>query len=280
MNSSVRSLIRGVAVIAILGDIPSTRADDEPGPALPAKEKFHLYLLIGQSNMAGRGAVESQDKVAHPRVLKFTKDNKWAPAVDPLHFDKPHVAGVGLGSSFARAMADADPSIVVGVIPCAVGGTPLKRWQKGGDLYAQALDRARAAMKDGTLWGVLWHQGEGDGGRPQTANSYAKRLAQMIADLRSELATADPAVDKLVPFVAGELGEFLVDQRPDGEPTYYAVVNQQIATLPTRAPNTAVASSAGLTHKGDQVHFDSASLRAFGKRYATAMQQLQAAEKK
>ena len=31
---------------------------------LPAADTdFHLYLLIGQSNMAGRGKVELQDKV-------------------------------------------------------------------------------------------------------------------------------------------------------------------------------------------------------------------------
>src|SRR5262245_33767010 len=82
-------------------------AATEPAAALPAKEKFHLYLLIGQSNMAGRGTVEEQDKRPHPRVLMFTKENTWAPAVDPLHFDKPAAAGVGLGSSFGRAMADA-----------------------------------------------------------------------------------------------------------------------------------------------------------------------------
>jgi hypothetical protein len=28
---------------------------------LPPKEQFHLFLLVGQSNMAGRGVVEEQD---------------------------------------------------------------------------------------------------------------------------------------------------------------------------------------------------------------------------
>src|SRR5687767_14018933 len=57
-----------------------------------AKGKFHLYLLIGQSNMAGRGAVEEADKKPLPRVFMFTKEKAWAPAVDPQHFDKP-IAG-------------------------------------------------------------------------------------------------------------------------------------------------------------------------------------------
>src|SRR5262245_12054013 len=167
---------------------------------LPAKEKFHLYLLIGQSNMAGRGAVEEQDKIVHPRVMKFTADKTWAPALDPLHFDKP-IAGVGLGSSFGRTMADADATITVGLIPCAVGGTPLSRWEKDKDLYKQAVVRAKAAMNDGTLKGILWHQGEGDSGREDTANSYGDRLAQMVVDLRAELGAGE------APFVAGQLGE-------------------------------------------------------------------------
>ena len=45
---------------------------------LPAADAdFHLYLLIGQSNMAGRGKIELQDKVAVPRVLMLNKANEW-----------------------------------------------------------------------------------------------------------------------------------------------------------------------------------------------------------
>ena len=62
---------------------------------------FHLFLLAGQSNMAGRGDVEEQDRVPHPRVFMLTKNNEWKPAVDPLHFDKS-VAGVGLGKTFVK----------------------------------------------------------------------------------------------------------------------------------------------------------------------------------
>ena len=250
---------------------PTSSPAAEPETKLPPKEKFHLYLLIGQSNMAGRGAVEAADKVVHPRVFMFTKEKQWAPAVDPLHFDKP-IAGVGLGSTFGRVQADADPAISVGLIPCAVGGTPLSRWQKGGDLYQQAVERAKAAMTVGTLRGILWHQGESDSGQAETAQSYGKRLAQMVANLRAELGAGD------VPFVAGQLGEFLAKPKAAGEPPYHDEVNTQIATLPSTAPRTAVVPSTGLAHKGDKVHFDSPALREFGRRYAAAMQKLQQAK--
>jgi hypothetical protein len=244
----------------------------EPAISLPTKEKFEIYLLIGQSNMAGRGVIEEQDKVPHPRVLTFTKGKAWAPALDPLHSDKA-IAGVGLGSTFGRAMADANPSVTIGLIPSAVGGTPLERWQKGGDLYQQAVDRAKAAMQQGTLRGILWHQGESDSGSMDTAGNYGERLAQMIGDLRAELGAGD------VPFVAGRLGEFLPQTNKDGKPTLYHVVNEQLDTLPERVKNVAVVPSTGLKDKGDHVHFDSAGLREFGRRYAAAMQKLQAAAK-
>jgi Carbohydrate esterase, sialic acid-specific acetylesterase len=39
------------------------------GPSdLPRKSEFHLYLLIGQSNMAGRGEVEELDRINGPRL--------------------------------------------------------------------------------------------------------------------------------------------------------------------------------------------------------------------
>lgn len=236
---------------------------------LPPKEKLHLYLLIGQSNMAGRGVVEAQDKVAHPRILMFTKESDWVLATDPLHFDKS-VAGVGLGSSFARVMAEASPDATIGLIPCAVGGTPLSRWLKGGDLYQQALVRARLALKDGTLKGILWHQGEGDSGNENLASSYGERLAKLVTDLRTDLGAGG------IPFVAGKLGGFLKRADKSGKPSHWPLVNEQIAALPKSVPNTASVESTGLNHKGDTLHFDSPSLREFGKRYADAMKQLQA----
>ena len=56
---------------------------------LPAKKDFHLYLLVGQSNMAGRGKVAEADKRPIPRVMSYSKDGKWVPAVDPFASDPP-----------------------------------------------------------------------------------------------------------------------------------------------------------------------------------------------
>jgi hypothetical protein len=81
--------------------------------------------------MAGRGKVEEQDKTTHPRIWMLSKDNTWVLASEPLHFDKPDVIGVGPGFAFAKALAEADTNVVIGLIPSAVGGSPIEVWEPG-----------------------------------------------------------------------------------------------------------------------------------------------------
>ena len=69
--------------------------------------QLHLYLLISQSNMAGRGEIGAQDTDIHPRVFALDRTNQWTPAADPIHFDKP-IAAVDPGLCFGKTMADRD----------------------------------------------------------------------------------------------------------------------------------------------------------------------------
>jgi hypothetical protein len=235
---------------------------------LPVKAKLHIYLLMGQSNMAGRGKFGPEDKTAHPRVFMFTLENRWEPAVEPITHDKPKMLGVGPGLAFGKFMAEENPGVTVGLVSCAFGGTPLKRWEPGGDLYSNAVERAKLAMRDGTLRGILWHQGESDSGTATNASSYGERLGKMIRAIRTELGSPN------LLFVAGQIGEFLYDRGPDKSP-YARVVNEAIANLPNNVPGTGYAPSKGLTHKGDVLHFDAASQRELGRRYAAEMMRLE-----
>lgn len=230
------------------------------------KEKFHIYLLIGQSNMAGRGRMTAEDRRPREGILMLNADNQWVPAAHPLHTDKP-TAGVGLGISFAETMARHNPGVTIGLIPCAVGGTPLSRWSKGGDLYEAAVARAKIAMEAGQLRGILWHQGEADSSSQKNAASYGERLAKMVADLREELGATD------VPFVAGELGYFFIESPKRGPHT--KVVNEHLKQISQNVPLSACASAEGLDHKGDEVHFSSEALVEFARRYAQLMHKLQ-----
>ncbi len=221
---------------------------------------------MGQSNMAGRGEVTGKYKdESHPRVFVLNKNNDWVPAHHPLHFDKP-VAAVGPGLSFAVKMANQNPGIKVGLIPCAVGGTSINSWQPGGydsatktHPYDDALLRIKLAMKSGVIKGMLWHQGESDS-QPEAANEYISKLQTLIQRVRSISNNAQ------LPVVVGELGRYKLQ---------YQNINTLLNQLPSMVTFTAVASSEGLTDKGDSTHFDSASAEKLGERYAEKMSLLQ-----
>ena len=237
--------------------------------ALPAKEKFHLFLLVGQSNMAGRGTVDEQGRTPHPRVLMLDKAGAWVPAIDPLHFDKP-AAGVGPGKTFATLYADANPGVTVGLIPCAVGGSPIDAW-KAGEFYKptnshpwdDAMQRAQLARKSGSIVGILWHQGESDSNE-KLAPGYGAKLHDLIARIRKELGVPD------APFIVGQMGKFAEAPWNDAR----VQVDRAQQELPGKVKRTAYVSAEGLKHRGDRLHFDSASCREFGKRYFDAFQSL------
>ena len=220
-----------------------------------------LFLLIGQSNMAGRGVVEPRDQVAIPNVYTFTKEKTWSPAIDPLHFDKPNLPGVGIGRSFASFLIAQKAATVVGLIPAAFGGSALVEWTPGSPHYANAVARTKAALalsgKGARLRGILWHQGEADSKLQADATSYRTRFAAMIDQLRKDLDAEN------VPVVVGQLGEFFAGP-------YATTVNEQLAMVPLTVRLSGFVSSQGLKHKGDDVHFDAPALREFGRRYALA----------
>jgi hypothetical protein len=248
-------------VLALLGVSGFLFAD----PALPAPEKFHLFLLAGQSNMAGRGALDAETAKAHPRVLKWTADNQWAPAVDPLHWDKAG-AGAGLAKPFAEIVVEKDPTLTIGLIPTACGGSPISSWTPGGyhdqtksHPYDDCLARAKAAMQNGTLKAILWHQGESDA-TPKSAAVYEEKLRELIARFRKDLGQPE------LPVFIGQLGQF--PDRPWNESQ--AAVDQAHQNVAESVPHVYFISSEGLLSKGDNLHFSTEALREFGKRYADA----------
>ena len=229
-----------------------------------------IYLLIGQSNMAGRGTVTEANRLPSERVWKFTKDGRWAEGVEPIHFDRPNT-GAGPGLAFARALADADKSVEIGLIPCAEGGSPLSRWQPDGDLYSNAVVRARAALATGgRLRGILWHQGEADSWTKENASTYAARLTNMVTHLRAELNAS------YVPFIAGEVGaHYGVSIEKRGGKSFVALVNRQIKEAISHLPAAGWVSAEGLEPGPDGIHFTTESAYELGRRYAREIRRWQ-----
>jgi len=240
--------------------VPNKSANQQPDT------NFHLYLLVGQSNMAGRGVPAALDTTPVPGLLVLAKDKTWQPAREPLHWDKPG-AGTGPGFAFGREMLTGTTGkIRIGLIPAAHGGSSITAWVKGGYHdqtkgypYDEAIERAKEAMKAGVLKGIIWHQGETDS-TPEAEELHLARLKDLVNRFRTELGAPN------LPFVAGELGYFTEE---------YQRMNQVLLQLPSLVPVTAVVSAQGLTDKGDATHFDAGSARELGKRYAQAMLNLQ-----
>jgi len=229
------------------------------------KASFHLYLLAGQSNMAGRGAVSKQDKKVHPRVFVLNRQNRWAPAVDPLHFDKSW-AGVGPGLTFGKVIAEADPNVTIGLIPCAVGGSPISAWKPHAYYqpvnvypYDDAIARCRIATQRGVLKSILWHQGEGDSNATD-GPLYARRLTEVISQFRHDLE-----VPNLL-FVAGTFVDAYIARVAESK-----FVIDAIKTVAKADDNVLWISGAGLPSKDDLVHFNAEGARELGRRYAEAV---------
>lgn len=253
-------------VLAGCGLTVAAAADAAP----PAKEKLHLFLLAGQSNMAGRGAVadlDAAEQAPDPRVLALDAVGEWRPATDPLHWDKS-AAGVGIGKFFGRMIADTQPGVTAGLIPTACGGSSITVWEPGrffdqtqSHPWDDALQRTRRALRDGTLKAILWHQGESDAGG-RNADLYEERLEKLINRFRTELGAPD------LPFIIGQLGRF------DGRPWTPGMgkVDQAHRAVAERVKNVYFVTAGGLTSK-DKLHFDTPSLRILARRYADAYHQ-------
>ncbi len=229
---------------------PETGYDGPP-------EQLHIYLLIGQSNMSGRAPVTDGQKEIPPRTLLLNAANTWEAATHPFNQYSTIRRGLrmqrlGPGYGFAAAMTAADPSVTIGLIVNARGGSGIGEWQRGEKAYDDAVARARAAMATGRLRGILWHQGERNREDP---DGYLERLAELIASLRADLEAPE------LPFVAGQIHNL-------------PAINDQIARLPETVPFTRFASSDGLSTY-DRWHFDTESTVKLGKRYAEAMINLQ-----
>jgi len=230
-----------------------------------ATRAYDLYLLIGQSNMAGRGVVADMDRTGNPNIKTLNREGEWVPAVDPIHFDKP-IAGVGPGRSFAMAVLEQRPSKTIGLIPGAVGGSPISSWEPRGyhestdtHPYDDALERARIALRSGEIKAILWHQGESDS-KETLAPQYKEKLIQLIDRLRTDLG------DPELPVLIGQLGQF--EEKPWDE--WRVMVDKAHREAVQEVNNVFFVSSDGLSHKGDTLHFSAEASREFGSRYAEA----------
>lgn len=231
---------------------------------MPIPQNFWIFIMAGQSNMAGRGIVEPQDTLPNPRILTVNLDNEWVIAKEPLHLYQPKLTGLDSGLSFARELLkNVGDSITIGLVPCAVGGSPIQAWYgdsvfNGVQLFSNFKQKVGMAMKFGTVKGILWHQGESDA-FPEKIPVYKQKLETVLTRIREFLGN-----DSL-PIIMGELGSYT---RPEKRKENWAKINKIIVTVPNDLKNCYVVPTSDLTCNPDYIHFNNKSQRILGKRYA------------
>ena len=215
----------------------------------------HSFLLIGQSNMAGRGAINEVEPIRSGE-LKVLRNGRWLNMYVPVNNDRAF-SGICLAESFALKYQETH-GVTVGLIPCADGGTSLDQWRVGGLLYDHAVMQARLAQRTSTIAGVLWHQGEADCAE-ELYPLYQEKFTHIMNSMRKDLDLYD------VPFILGGLGDFL--KLRSEVLANYPRVNEALLKISQDNPMTGFVSAEGLTSNADNLHFNAKSLREFGLRY-------------
>ena len=220
---------------------------------------MHSFLLIGQSNMAGRGLLSDAHEIDTTRI-RISSNGCWTAMFRPINRDRPF-AGVNLAESFAEAYA-AKHDVDVGLITCAEGNSKLDDWMPGSILYDNAVSCCRLAARTSEIKGVLWHQGECDIPEERRV-TYRARFETFMAALRRDAGLGD------IPFVLGGLGDFLADctQGNQEEDRTYYLLNRELEAIAAHNANVGFVSAVGLGANDDNIHFNSDALYTFGLRY-------------
>jgi len=227
------------------------------------KEGFSMksILLIGQSNMAGRGFIEDVSPIYNEHI-NMLRNGRWQMMAEPINFDR-HVSGIGPAASFAQAWTADHPGESIGIIPCAEGGSSIDEWAIDGLLTRHAISEAKFAMETSELVGILWHQGESDsyGERYKT---YEDKLLSLLKHLREELNAPD------IPIIIGELGHYLGEVGFGKSAVEYKQINEIFSKVAQTEENCYFVTAKGLTANPDGIHINAMSQRKFGLRYYEA----------
>lgn len=255
--------------------------------ALSQDPDFYIFLCFGQSNMEGAAAAEAADTTIDNRfqVLQAVdckdagrKKGEWYPARPPLCRCR---SGLSPADYFGRTLVDRLPAnIRVGIINVSVAGCKIELFDKDhyqsyvktapdwmlnmikaydGNPYGRLVEMAKLAQQKGVIKGFLMHQGESNTNDTAWPRKVKIVYDNLLKDLNLDAATT--------PLLAGET----VHAEQGG---VSASMNAIIAKLPQTIPNAHVISSKGCTDKEDNLHFDAAGFREFGRRYGNKMLEL------
>ena len=277
-------ILSRILVVLFFSTILKANADN-----LQPSDITDLILVTGQSNVTGSQTefdpiLDSVD----PRIFAFTSNNDWEVAdlhqawdVDGWHpgngsiQDPSRTPYNSFAFHFAKKLVQSNPDRVIGLIIAGAPGKGISHWDNSSN-FSQTIDvKALAALNaqgvKSTIDGILWHQGETDWqfngtsdpnatvAEKSHATYYPEKLNALLTNFRNKSWFVPGK-----PFICGETKQAPVNDRlmalnDDSDPWTGCVVGND---LTTREMNLLAEPPVLGTH------FDAASLRVLGGRYA------------
>lgn len=226
---------------------------------------IHSFLMVGQSNMAGRGFIKDVPMICNERI-KVIRNGIWQIMMEPINYDRAY-AGVGPAASFAAAWCRKNEDEEIGLIPCAEGATSLDDWSVDGPLFEHAVFQAKLAQRSSKLEAILWHQGEGDCTQGNH-KLYKEKFLKIVDTFRRELDAPD------IPIIIGGIGDFLGSGWLGSYFPEHTEVNQALIEFASMYKNCYFVTAKGLSPNPDGIHINAVSQRIFGLRYFEAYEKL------
>ncbi|KAL2460284.1 putative carbohydrate esterase [Abeliophyllum distichum] len=245
----------------VAGALRCLSSSSPPTPKHTEKTSSKMSLTARATWLAAgaiiNGVVPPDNTPDPSKVFRLNALLEWEVARDPLHQDidlgKP--CGVGPGMSFANTVKERLG--VIGLVPCAIGGTSISKWEKGGILYENMIKRAKAAVEvggGGEIKALLWYQGESDTYDLKEALMYKERLERLIDNVRADLNIPSlPILEVIIESSDGPLKD--------------VIIKQQKAL---KMPNVVQVDSDGLELNKDKIHLNTDAEVKMGKLLADA----------
>lgn len=169
------------------------------------KTEVDLFMFMGQSNMAGRGAVTRKHPQAAPELIEgagyeyraVSSPDRLHRISEPFGRNENRRNGIDDGkrktgslvTAFVNSYYEGTSTPIVGV-SASKGGSSIDQWQPGGSFLRDAVSRLHAAM-DFLVSAhytvrhryMLWCQGESDGDLFRSAEEYQELFGKMLNEM-------------------------------------------------------------------------------------------------
>ena len=232
--------------------------------AARAGDPVEVFLLAGQSNMAGRA-----DDLGLPAALQLPQDDVLFYYGSSLTTLRPG-SGTDFGPeiTFGRTVADACSTDTFALIKHGTSGTSLSGdWDpSGGATYTAFRNKVTDGMAALTsagyepeIVGMLWTQGERDAKLGRTTPQYEADLNEFIADMRTNYGSG-------LPFYLSRLSSGQTDISAAGL-TAIRTAQANVTAADSRA---FMIDTDGFGLLGDNLHFNASGQQDLGNAFAAA----------